>query len=648
MKGHPTTFSHTTLSDIGINTHAQIDAYIAAGESRILVAQIRNQTGTTLTKGTVIYLSGVSGNKPLAVRAQANSEATSSGTFGVVQNDILTNQNGFAVCAGSLEGFNTSTFAEGAVLWLSPTVAGGFTTTKPQAPNHAVYLGVVTRSHATQGSVEIRVVNGYELEELHNVLIVNPLNKQVIAYDSVDSLYKNITLTKADFGLSNVDNTSDVNKPISATTQAALDTKVNSNAPISGNTKTKITYDSKGLVTGGADAGIADITGLQTSLNAKENLANKDQPSGYAGLDGSGKINPAQLPAIAVTDTNVVASQSAMLALTAEVGDLAVRTDLNKTFILRVSPASTLGNWQELLTPTDSVTSVYGRTGAVTSQSGDYTADQITETASNKILTSAERTKLSGIATGATANSTDAQLRDRTTHTGTQAISTVTNLQSTLDLKLEAASIANFETTTQLNSRDTANRNRANHTGTQLASTISDFASTVLATVLTGLSVATSSVIAATDTVLVALGKLQAQITTLGTGKQDTLVSGTNIKTVNTQSILGSGNITIGGSAAWGGITGTLSTQTDLQTALDGKQAAGDYATNTALTNGLSTKENTITAGTTAQYFRGDKTFQTLNKNAVGLSNVDNTSDVNKPISTQQMEEAKRISFIRL
>lgn len=70
-----------------------------------------------------------------------------------------------------------------------------------------------------------------------------------------------------------------------------------------------------------------------------------------------------------------------------------------------------------------------------------------------------------------------------------------------------------------------------------------------------------------------------------------------------------------GGSAAWGGITGTLSSQTDLQ-------------------NALNAKENSITAGTTAQYFRGDKTFQTLDKTAVGLGNVDNTSDLNKPIST--------------
>ena len=65
----------------------------------------------------------------------------------------------------------------------------------------------------------------------------------------------------------------------------------------------------------------------------------------------------------------------------------------------------------------------------------------------------------------------------------------------------------------------------------------------------------------------------------------------------------------------WGAIGGTLSNQTDLQ-------------------NALNAKENTITAGTTSQYFRGDKTFQTLDKAAVGLGNVDNTSDANKPIST--------------
>ena len=99
-------------------------------------------------------------------------------------------------------------------------------------------------------------------------------------------------------------------------------------------------------------------------------------------------------------------------------------------------------------------------------------------------------------------------------------------------------------------------------------------------------------------------------------GKQATLVSGTNIKTINGGSLLGSGNINIaGGAVAWGDISGTLSNQSDLNTA-------------------LAAKEPTIQAGIASQYYRGDKTWQTLNASAVGLGNVDNTSDAAKPVST--------------
>lgn len=88
--------------------------------------------------------------------------------------------------------------------------------------------------------------------------------------------------------------------------------------------------------------------------------------NGLATLGADSKIPTSQLPALAITDTFVVASQAAMLALTAEVGDVAVRTDLNKSFILVTDGAGTLANWQELLTPTDSVLSVNGLTGAIT------------------------------------------------------------------------------------------------------------------------------------------------------------------------------------------------------------------------------------------------------------------------------------------
>jgi hypothetical protein len=82
-------------------------------------------------------------------------------------------------------------------------------------------------------------------------------------------------------------------------------------------------------------------------------------------LDGSGLLDTAVLPSIAITDTFVVANQAAMLALTAQKGDVAVRSDLNKSFILSTNSPSTLADWKELLTPTDAVLSVAGLTGAI-------------------------------------------------------------------------------------------------------------------------------------------------------------------------------------------------------------------------------------------------------------------------------------------
>jgi hypothetical protein len=117
--------------------------------------------------------------------------------------------------------------------------------------------------------------------------------------------------------------------------------------------------------------GLADPTNAQEAVTLNYITTQKGANNGIASLDGSGLIPTNQLPALAITETSVVVSQAAMLALTAQVGDVAVRTDVNKSFILTASPATTLGNWQELLTPTDSVLSVDGLTGAV-SLSGTY------------------------------------------------------------------------------------------------------------------------------------------------------------------------------------------------------------------------------------------------------------------------------------
>lgn len=138
---------------------------------------------------------------------------------------------------------------------------------------------------------------------------------------------------------------------------------------VTAGTFTKVTVNAKGLVTSGEALVASDIPSLTlskitdagTAAAANTGIAEGNVPI----LGAGGKLNEAVIPAIAITDTYVVDSQAAMLGLDAQKGDVAVRTDINKTFILKQSPASTLGNWVELETPTDAVTSVNGLTGAV-------------------------------------------------------------------------------------------------------------------------------------------------------------------------------------------------------------------------------------------------------------------------------------------
>lgn len=161
------------------------------GQAGTLVREVKNMTGATLTKGTVVYISGANGNKPLVSKALATTDALSARTFGLLQSDISNNGLGFCVVIGDLSGLDTSSFTEGAQLYLSGTVAGTYTSTKTLAPTHLVYVGKVTRSHHTQGQIEVGIQNGYELEEIHDVQIISPLNNQTIFYDSADQLWKN-------------------------------------------------------------------------------------------------------------------------------------------------------------------------------------------------------------------------------------------------------------------------------------------------------------------------------------------------------------------------------------------------------------------------------------------------------------------------
>lgn len=142
-------------------------------------------------------------------------------------------------------------------------------------------------------------------------------------------------------------------------------------------------FDATGLTTERTYT-LPDISGTLATTDSSISPSKEGAANGIATLDANGKLKTAQVPAIAITNTFVVSSKTAMLALDADTGDIAIRTDSSETFILQNTPASTYDNWKKLLSPGAPVSSVNGKTGTVT-----LTTDDVDEGSTNKYYTDA-------------------------------------------------------------------------------------------------------------------------------------------------------------------------------------------------------------------------------------------------------------------
>jgi nitrogen fixation protein len=187
-----------------------------------LVARIVNKVtpNTTLTKAAyqVVKVSGAQGQRLAVDLAQGNTDLNSADTLGVVTETIATNQEGFIITVGQLEGINTTgnlqgeNWNDGDVLYLSPTTAGRMTNIKPNGSNgHIVVIGYVEYAHANNGKIYVKIMNGWELDELHNVFIDTPLNNQVLTYETSTDLWKNKNLSQIVSERRNANNTSNNN-----------------------------------------------------------------------------------------------------------------------------------------------------------------------------------------------------------------------------------------------------------------------------------------------------------------------------------------------------------------------------------------------------------------------------------------------------
>jgi hypothetical protein len=273
-----TPLAHTHVIADVTGLQAALDA-----SSNNLTKTARKASAGTITKGQVVYITGSSGTHLLVELADADTEATAAPTIGIAMGNITSGTDGNILVAGYLEGLSNlpvASFPDGASLWLSQT-PGGWTTTPPTQPAHRVFLGwVVTNSNGSAGRAYIKVINGQELDELHDVLITGTTDGLPLVYENSTGLWKNKQLTSA--GLANN----------SVGTNQLKDGEV---------TFAKLQDIGSGLILGRASVGVGDIEGLTLSPDFAIDIAGEIELAARAARSVLG--NPTALSAAPVDIT---------------------------------------------------------------------------------------------------------------------------------------------------------------------------------------------------------------------------------------------------------------------------------------------------------------------------------------------------------
>ena len=338
---------------------------------------------------------------------------------------LNTNQKGVANGVASLNAFGVIPSSQLPPVALSSTSVVGSE------------LDMISLASATVGSIAIRtdlnknyVLSATPASALSNwVELLTP----AAPVQTVNGYTGTVNISKNDIGLSDVNNTSDLSKPISTATQAALATKISS-----------------------ADAAAA--------LNLKLDANKVGAVNGVASLNALGKVPTDQIPAISFSSVKVLGSQAEMLALSsAVVGSVVIRTDVNKNFVLSATPASTIGNWIELLTPAPPVQTVNGYTGNISITKTDLGLGNVQNTSdADKTISTQTQTALDAKVdkvTGKALSTNDYTTAEKTklaaitgTNTGDQDLSSyATNTNLALKANLASPTFTGTVTTSAIN-----------------------------------------------------------------------------------------------------------------------------------------------------------------------------------------------------
>jgi hypothetical protein len=165
------------------------DVKIQIGQQTVV--RVKNSSGSPINKGKLVHITGGVGDNPLINTASWDNDTNSANTLGMTMNTINHNDFGYVLLNGIITGVNTdpATFTAGQVIYLSSS--GNYTATTPVAPKHTVRLGEVVRAHASVGSIFVKIDNGYEIGELHDVLLNSVANADLLVYNSGSGLWQN-------------------------------------------------------------------------------------------------------------------------------------------------------------------------------------------------------------------------------------------------------------------------------------------------------------------------------------------------------------------------------------------------------------------------------------------------------------------------
>jgi hypothetical protein len=160
-----------------------------------IYAYVTNADSSTINLGDAVYIFGATGNRASVKKASSSAESTSSKTLGLAAQSIAANATGMIITQGTLGGLTTGSYSAGDTIYLG-TTAGSITNVKPSAPTNLVVIGVVERANNGNGQILVKVQNGFELSELHDVSINGSLvSGNTLIYDATASLWKNASLT---------------------------------------------------------------------------------------------------------------------------------------------------------------------------------------------------------------------------------------------------------------------------------------------------------------------------------------------------------------------------------------------------------------------------------------------------------------------